>query len=108
MVVRGVERELVSLYVYVCICVCMCVCVCVCVCVCMCVYVRVCVCVRAPVSVLFVCLCALALRLTCADVPARLPKLGVVLRNAEADFLADLKPPSWAQKHELGRLVRVL
>jgi len=45
---------------------------------------------------------------TCADVPARLPELRVVLRDAEADLLADLKAPGRAQEHELGRLVGVL
>ena len=47
-------------------------------------------------------------RPTCADVPARLPELRVVLGDAEADLLANLEAPGRAQEHELGRLVRVL
>ena len=45
---------------------------------------------------------------TCSDIPAGLPQLGMVLRDREADLLADLKASRRRQKHELWRLVGIL
>lgn len=46
--------------------------------------------------------------LTCTDVPAWLPELRMVLRDAETNLLADFKSPRRAQEHKFRRLVRVL
>jgi hypothetical protein len=43
-----------------------------------------------------------------AHTPRRLPFLGVVLRNAEADFLADFEAAIVRAKQELRRFVWVL